>query len=101
MDTYECNVVFVNEKYGEFQYTIEGSADLPEPIKRFEGKECCVEENFDFTLELELQNRYLQNTLSLLKSEKLVRTPRRGNRASQSLDGNPERNSFTVESNRM
>jgi len=74
METYECNVVFLNEKYGEFQYTIEGTGELPEPIKRFENKECSVEENFDFTLELELQNKYLQDTLRLLKTEKVEKT---------------------------
>ena len=31
IDTYECNIVFYNEKYGEFQYTVEGNVDLPEP----------------------------------------------------------------------
>ncbi len=102
MDPYECNVVFLNEKYGEFQYTIEGYADLPEPIKRVDNKECCIEENYEFTIDLELQNRLLQSAFTLLKSEKIPQTTKKPTRTTQMYmdTSGQERSQFSVECNR-
>lgn len=66
MDVYECNVVFVNEKIGEFQYTLEGYPELPEYLDKFE-KECFVDEAKEFELQLSTVNKYLQNALSMVK----------------------------------
>jgi len=100
METYECNVVFLNEKYGEFQYTIEGIGELPEPIKRIDNKECYVEDSYDFILDIELQNKYLQNTLLLLKTEKMPKTVRKQTRNSLFVDIIDNKNKFLVECNR-
>jgi len=99
METYECNIVFLNEKYGEFQYTIEGIGELPEAIKRIDNKECYVEDLYDFTLDIELQNKYLQNTLLFLKSEKMPQTVKKP-RNSPLLDQIDNKNQFSVECNR-
>jgi len=66
MDVYECNVVFVNEKIGEFQYTIEGYPELPEYLDKFE-KECYVDEGKEFELQLSTMNKFLQSALSQVK----------------------------------
>jgi hypothetical protein len=66
MDVYECNVVFVNEKIGEFQYTLEGYPELPEYLEKFE-QDCYVDEGKEFELKLSTLNRYLQTALSMVK----------------------------------
>ena len=66
MDVYECNIVFVNEKIGEFQYTLEGYPELPEYLDKFE-KECYVDEGKEFEVQLSTVNKFLQNALSMVK----------------------------------
>jgi len=70
LNQYECNVVFINEKIGEFQYTIVGQGELPEPMKIIEHK-CQVDEQYEFNIELDPENKLLSNSISSLKIEPL------------------------------
>ena len=67
LETYECNLIFINENIGEFQYTIEGRVERPTPKKTetFEDT-CAVEENREFYLGIELDNYYLKRAVELL-----------------------------------
>ena len=59
MDTYECNVIFVKESVGEFQYTIEGRVEKPIAKKSEIIEETCnVDEVKEFNLEINMENVY-------------------------------------------
>jgi hypothetical protein len=68
LDTYECNIVFVNEKIGEFQYTIEGKGELPEYLEKYEC-ECEVDDPAEFELKIRSSNAKLTTALTNLKLE--------------------------------
>jgi len=70
LDVYECNVVFLNERIGEFQYTIEGQGLMPEPKKIEKDFECFVDQMASFYLDIDVVNKNLMNALTLLKPEK-------------------------------
>ena len=67
LETYECNLIFINENIGEFQYTIEGRVERPTPKKTetFEDT-CSVEDTREFYLGIELENHYLKHAVELL-----------------------------------
>jgi hypothetical protein len=67
METYECNVIFVKENVGEFQYTIEGRVEKPLPKKAETIEESCnVDEVKEFNIEINYENTYLTNALNQL-----------------------------------
>ena len=68
LDTYECNVIFLKENVGEFQYTIEGRVEKPLPKKPETIEETCnVDELKEFYLEINMENTYLKTAVELLK----------------------------------
>ena len=68
LETYECNVIFLKENVGEFQYTIEGRVEKPQ-AKRTEIIEetCVIDEAKDIYFEINLENLYLKKALEILK----------------------------------
>ncbi|MCQ2815955.1 MAG: hypothetical protein MJ252_01695, partial [archaeon] len=67
LKTYECNVIFINEKIGEFQYTIEGRVERPYAKKsEFFERVCNVDEVKEFELEIKLKNPYLERAVDEL-----------------------------------
>ncbi len=100
MDVYECNVVFVNEKIGEFQFTIEGYPELPEYLDKFE-KECFVDEGKEFELQLSTMNKLLQSALSQVKLDTTYMKKLNNNvnvKKNSALNGINDRLLFSVES---
>ena len=68
LETYECNVIFLKENVGEFQYTIEGRVEKPQAKKTEVIEESCtVDELKDFFIEVNLENIYLKKALDSLK----------------------------------
>ena len=68
MDTYECNVIFINEKIGEFQYTIEGKGELPE-VQKVINQTCIVEEICEIGIDIEQQNKLFVDALNKIRFE--------------------------------
>ena len=67
LETYICNLVFINESIGEFQYTIEGRVERPTPKKTETYEDICsVEDIREFYLGLEIENYYLKHAVGLL-----------------------------------
>ena len=67
LETYECNVIFINENIGEFQYTIEGRVERPTPKKTETFEDICsVEDTREFYLGIEVENYYLKHAIDLL-----------------------------------
>ena len=62
MELYECHVVFINDRLGEFQYTVEARGTLPDNVETI-TKECVVEETFVFDLEVKVVNKSLMEAL--------------------------------------
>jgi len=104
LDTYECNVIFLKENVGEFQYTIEGRVEKPLPKKSETIEETCnVDEMKEFYLEINLENTYLKNAVELLKPlEKAMigGKPATMKQISQKLLPSPDKMKFSVESNK-
>ena len=68
LDTYECNVIFLKENVGEFQYTIEGRVEKPQAKKSEIIEETCnVDDVKEFYIEVNLENPYLKKALDTLK----------------------------------
>ena len=68
LETYECNLIFINEDIGEFQYTIEGRVERPTPKKTETFEDVCsVEDTREFYLGIDLENYYLKRAIELLK----------------------------------
>ena len=93
MDHYICDIVFLNHRYGEFQYTIEGIAELPKYYESIE-RECVVDDLFEFTINVPLGNRFLNEAMRTLKFESGTV------KAKLSKEFTPERLVFNVDSNR-
>ena len=71
LDTYECNIIFLKENVGEFQYTIEGRVEKPQAKKTEVIEESCnVDETKEFYVEINLDNSYLKKALDILKPMK-------------------------------
>ena len=67
LETYECNLIFINENIGEFQYTIEGRVERPTPKKTETFEDICsIEEVREFYLAIEQENYYLKHAVELL-----------------------------------
>ena len=67
LETYECNLIFINENIGEFQYTIEGRVERPTPKKTETFEDICsVEDVREFYLGIDVENYYLKHALDLL-----------------------------------
>ena len=67
LETYECNLIFINENIGEFQYTIEGRVERPTPKKTETFEDICsVEDIREFYLGIEVDNFYLKHAIDLL-----------------------------------
>ena len=68
LDTYECNIIFLKENVGEFQYTIEGRVEKPQAKKSEIIEETCnVDDIKEFYIEINLENPYLKKALDSLK----------------------------------
>ena len=102
LDTYECNVIFLKENVGEFQYTIEGRVEKPLPKKPETIEETCnVDEMKEFYLEINTENTYLKNAVDMLKPmEKAMINgkPVTMKQIAQKLLPSPEKMKFAVES---
>ena len=102
LDTYECNVIFLKENVGEFQYTIEGRVEKPLPKKSETIEETCnVDELKEFYLEINLENTYLKNAVDILKPmEKAMigGKPATMAQIAQKLLPSPDKMKFSVES---
>ena len=102
LDTYECNVIFLKETVGEFQYTIEGRVEKPLPKKPETIEETCnVDEMKEFYLEINTENTYLKNAVDMLKPmEKAMINgkPVTMKQIAQKLLPSPEKMKFAVES---
>jgi len=97
LETYECYVIFTNEKYGEFQYTIEGKGELPECMKVV-NQTCSVDDHIEIALEIDPINRLLTEALSNLKTEnKLVENKVPKKKMNFAVN---EKLNFTVESSK-
>ena len=82
----------MNEKHGEFQYTIEGKGELPE--HKVIDLKCSAEDMFEFNLDIDQQNKLLLDALSNLKVEHFAE-----NKTSKKRLGlNNDRVTFNVES---
>ena len=67
LETYECNLIFINENIGEFQYTIEGRVERPTPKKTETFEDICsVEDIREFYLGIDVENYYLKHAIELL-----------------------------------
>ena len=67
LETYECNLIFMNENIGEFQYTIEGRVERPTPKKTETFEDICsVEDVREFYLGIDVENYYLKHAIELL-----------------------------------
>jgi hypothetical protein len=67
LETYECNLIFMNENIGEFQYTIEGRVERPTPKKTETFEDVCsVEDVREFYLGIDVENYYLKHAIELL-----------------------------------
>ena len=55
MNTYECNIIFLDKKTGEFQYTVQGVGELPDFSEKYDF-ECTVEEHKELIIELRPNN---------------------------------------------
>ena len=104
LETYECNVIFLKENVGEFQYTIEGRVERPTAKKAETIEETCiVDEIKEFYLEINLENSYLKNAVDLLKPmEKAMINgkPATMKMISQKLIPSMDKMTFSVESNK-
>lgn len=104
MDTYECNVIFVKESVGEFQYTIEGRVEKPLAKKAETFEQVCnVDEVKEFDLEIKMKNTYLETALAQLRpmeGAQLNGKPVTMKMISQKLLPSMEKLAFSVESNK-
>ena len=104
MDTYECNVIFVKESVGEFQYTIEGRVEKPIAKKSEIIEESCnVDEVKEFNLEINMDNIYLNQAVAQLKpieGAEVGGKPFTLKMLQQKLLPSPEKMVFSVESNK-
>ena len=104
LDIYECNVIFLKENVGEFQYTIEGRVEKPMAKKAETIEETCnVDEMKEFYLEINLENSYLKNAVDMLKPmEKAMigGKPATMKMISQKLLPSMDKMTFSVESNK-
>ena len=104
LDTYECNVIFLKENVGEFQYTIEGRVERPMAKKAETIEETCnVDEMKEFYLEINLENSYLRNAVDMLKPmEKAMigGKPATMKMIAQKLMPSMDKMTFSVESNK-
>lgn len=111
LDIYECNIVFLNERIGEFQYTIEGQGLMPEAKKIEPPFECLVDQMSSFYLDVDVVNKNLQTALTILKLEKKKENLNQISHANSTRhmlkpikNNNPvvqqERCNFTVETNK-
>ena len=102
LDTYECNVIFLKENVGEFQYTIEGRVEKPVPKKSETIEETCnVDELKEFFLEINIENQYLKSAVDQLKPmEKALINgkPATMKQIAQKLIPSPDKMKFSVES---
>ena len=102
IETYECNVIFLKENVGEFQYTIEGRVERPLPKKSETIEETCnVDEMKEFFLEINIENSYLKNALEMLRpipGAMINGKPATMSQISQKLLPSPEKMKFSVES---
>ena len=104
METYECNVIFVKENVGEFQYTIEGRVEKPLPKKAETIEESCnVDEVKEFNIEINYENTYLTNALNQLhpiEGAMFQGKPVTDKVLQQKLLPSPDKMTFSVESNK-
>ena len=104
LETYECNVIFLKENVGEFQYTIEGRVERPTAKKSETIEETCnVDEMKEFYLEINLENSYLKNAVDLLKpmeNAMINGKPATMKMISQKLIPSNDKMTFSVESNK-
>ena len=104
LDTYECNVIFLKENVGEFQYTIEGRVEKPMAKKAETIEETCnVDEMKEFYLEINLENTYLKNAIDMLKpmdKAMIGGKPATMKMISQKLMPSMDKMTFSVESNK-
>ena len=102
LDIYECNVIFLKENVGEFQYTIEGRVEKPFPKKAETIEETCnVDEMKEFFLEINLENSYLKNAVDQLRpipGAMINGKQATMNQIAQKLLPSPDRMRFAVES---
>ena len=104
MDTYECNVIFVKESVGEFQYTIEGRVEKPVAKKAETFEQVCnVDEVKEFDLEIKMKNSYLESALAQLhpmEGALMNGKPVNMKMLSQKLLPSMDKLAFSVESNK-
>ena len=104
METYECNVIFIKESVGEFQYTIEGRVEKPIAKKAETFEQVCnVDEVKEFDLEIKMKNPYLEAALAQLKPMEgamLNGKPVTMKMISQKLLPSMDKLAFSVESNK-
>ena len=104
LETYECNVIFLKENVGEFQYTIEGRVEKPQAKKSEIVEETCnVDDLKDFYIEVNLENPYLKKALENLKpmSDALINgKPANMKMISQKYLPSMDKMTFSVESNK-
>ena len=104
LDTYECNVIFLKENVGEFQYTIEGRVEKPQAKKTEIIEETCnVDDLKDFFIEINLENLYLKKALDSLKPMKnamINGKPANMKMIAQKYMPSMDKMTFAVESNK-
>ena len=104
LETYECNVIFLKENVGEFQYTIEGRVEKPQAKKTEIIEETCnVDELKDFYIEVNLDNVYLKKALDSLKPMKdamINGKPANMKMIAQKYSPSSDKLTFAVESNK-
>ena len=104
LETYECNVIFIKENVGEFQYTIEGRVEKPTAKKNEILEESCnVDDLKDFYIEVNFDNLYLKKALDILKpmdNAMINGKPANMKMISQKYMPTFEKMTFAVESNK-
>lgn len=93
METYECNIIFTNDKFGEFQYTIEGKGELPEVLKVI-NQQCCVDDICEIGIEVDVQNKLLVEALNNIKFEQKLESKS----SKKKLQINNDKLTFNIES---
>lgn len=63
---YECFLIFVDPKIGEFQYCIEGQVTLPDPCEKLE-LDAYIEEQKEIRIDVNMTNKFLDNAMNAIK----------------------------------
>lgn len=66
---YQCNIVFLDQRTGEFQYTVEGQGELPEITEKIEIDNIVVDEFKEILIDIKQSNNPLDKVLDLLVLE--------------------------------